>query len=149
MDIKFNVKYKFKVNGKEYSSLDEMPADIHDAYDKTIKTRGMEGTNISPGKIVFNGQEYESMDSMPADIRQMYEPIMKTVKSGGVANVEEPGFKLGVSSNRMKDMGMLSSAGVPKPITPKWFLSPAILLIIAIMFALLVVVYLWGGMDNW
>ena len=83
MDVKFNVKYKFKVNGKEYSSLEEMPPDIRDVYEKAVNKDGGIGhgniSSISPGKIVFNGQEYESVDSMPADIRQMYETIMKTV----------------------------------------------------------------------
>jgi hypothetical protein len=38
MDMKFNVKYKFKVNGKEYSSLNEMPASIREAYEKQSPT---------------------------------------------------------------------------------------------------------------
>ena len=146
MDVKFNVKYKFKVNGKEYGSLEEMPAPIREAYEKTVaNSKGMERANISSGKIVFNGQEYESVDSMPADIRQMYETIMKTVKCGGIATVENSGFKMDVSKNSFKDQGMINSAYMPKQIAPKSFLSPAILLIIGIILALLAGFYLFGG----
>lgn len=149
MDVKFNVKYKFKVNGKEYGSLDEMPAPIREAYEKTVaNSKGMERANISPGKIVFNGQEYESVNSMPADIRQMYETVMKTVKSGGVATVEKPGFKMDVSTNISLDKGMINSANMPKPIAPKSFLSPVILLIIGIILALLAGFYLLGGIGS-
>jgi len=146
MDVKFNVKYKFKVNGKEYGSLEEMPAPIREAYEKTVaNSKGMERVNISSGKIVFNGQEYESVDSMPADIRQMYETIMTTVKSGGITTLENSGFKMDVSKNSFKDQGMINSADMPKPIAPKSFLSPAILLIIGIILALLAGLYLFGG----
>ena len=146
MDVKFNVKYKFKINGKEYGSLEEMPAPIREAYEKTVaNSKGMERVNISSGKIVFNGQEYESVDSMPADIRQMYETIMTTVKSGGITTLENSGFKMDVSKNSFKDQGMINSADMPKPIAPKSFLSPAILLIIGIILALLAGFYLFGG----
>jgi predicted methyltransferase len=151
MDVKFNVKYKFKVNGKEYGSLEEMPAPIRETYEKAVaNSKGKEHANIpsvTAGKINYNGQEYESMDVMPADIRQMYETVMKTVKSGGVATLEKSGFKIGVSKDGIKDMGMINSAAVPKPITPQWFLSPTILLIIGIILALLAGYYLLGGIG--
>ena len=146
MDVKFNVKYKFKVNGKEYGSLEEMPAPIRETYEKSVaNSKGMKRANISPGKIVFNGQEYENVDSMPADIRQMYETIMKTVKSGGITTSENSGFKIGVSTNSLKDQDMINSADMKKPIAPKSFLSPAVLLIIGMILALLAGLYLLGG----
>ena len=149
MDVKFNVKYKFKVNGKEYGSLEEMPAPIREAYEKTVaNSKGMERANISSGKIVFNGQEYESVDSMPADIRQMYETIMTTVESRGITTMENSGLKIGVSTNSLKDQGIINSADMPKPIAPKSFLSPAILLIIGIILALLAGLYLLGGIGS-
>jgi hypothetical protein len=84
MDIKFNVKRKYVVNGKEYGSPEEMPAAIREAYEKAVgKAQGMPHGNISSissGNIVFNGQEYESVGSMPPDVRQMYETIMNAVK---------------------------------------------------------------------
>ena len=49
------------VNGKEYGSIEEMPAAIREAYEKAVgKAKGIEHGNISSissGKIVFNGQE--------------------------------------------------------------------------------------------
>lgn len=68
MEVKFNVKRKYIVNGKEYASIEETPADIRQAYERAVS--GKDGftheniSSLSAGKIVFNGQEYESIDSM-------------------------------------------------------------------------------------
>ena len=143
MDVKFNVKFKFKVNGKEYGSIDEMPAPVREAYEKTVaNSKGMERANISAGKIVFNGQEYEGVDSMPADIRQMYETIMKTVKSGDVATVEKSGFNIGFNTTGSQDKGVLTSANITKPIAPKSFFSPLALLILGAIIVLLAGLYI-------
>jgi hypothetical protein len=152
MDVKFNVKYKFKVNGKEYSSLEEMPPDIRDVYEKAVNKDGGIGhgniSSISPGKIVFNGQEYESVDSMPADIRQMYETIMKTVKSGDVATVEKSGFKIGVDTKGFKDERIMNSSDISKPIAPKSFFSPLMLLIAGALLVLFAVLYFMLGVGS-
>ncbi len=140
MSVKFDVKYKFKVNGKEYNSLDEMPAPIREAYEKAVADKeGIEQGNIASvtaGKIVFNGQEYASVDSMPSDVRQMYETIMKTVKSGEISAAAKANLKIGGTAADLKDKGVFISASSSKPVTPKSFLSPAILVLLGIMLAL-------------
>ncbi len=69
INVNFNVKRKYIVNGKEYGSVEEMPANIRQAYDKALESR--------KGKIVFNGQKYENVEAMPPDVRQAYEEMMR------------------------------------------------------------------------
>lgn len=141
MDVKFNVKYKFKVNGKEYGSLEEMPAPIREAYEKAVKAKGIEHENISSGKVVFNGQEYESVDSMPPDIRQMYETIMKTVKEEKLSVTGNVDFKIGGKAADFRKEGDLDSYSISKPIAPKSFFSPRVFIIVVAVIALLVGIY--------
>ena len=152
MEVKFNVKRKYIVNGNEYSSLDEMPAAIREAYEKAVgQAKGIEHGNISSissGKIMFNGQEYESLNSMPPDIRQMYETVMKTVSEGKLSVTGDVDFKV---DKKIPDLGKeaaLHSYSTSKPIAPKSFLSPAVLLLIGIVLALFVGLYLLGGMGS-
>ena len=82
LNVKFNLKRKYIVNGKEYGSVEEMPANIRQIYEKaasrgTNLLAGLENTNK---KIVFNGQEYENVESMPSDVRQMYDETIKMLE---------------------------------------------------------------------
>jgi hypothetical protein len=145
MEIKFNVKRKFIVNGKEYGSLEEMPAAIREAYEKAVsKSKGIEHgniTSVSSEKIVFNGQEYENVNSMPADIRQMYETVMKTVSEGKLSVTGNIDFKFGKKAADLKNEGVHDSYSMSKPIAPKSFFSPRVLIIVAAILALLVGIY--------
>lgn len=149
MKVNFNVKYKFKINGREYGSLEEMPVEIREAYEKAVGNKaGQEVGNvqsISHKKIIFNGQEYESEDSMPSEIRHMYETIMESVKNreisqdGNSAKIEETpvGFK---------NEGATHIPNAPRPISPESFISARILIIAAAVIALLAGIYiLFGG----
>ena len=143
MDVKFNVKYKFKVNGKEYGSLEEMPAPIREAYEKAVaNSKGIEHGNISQGKVIFNGQEYENVDAMPADIRQMYDTIMKTVKEDKLSVTGNVDFKIGGKAADFRKEGDLDSYSMSKPISPKSFFSPRILIVAVAALALLVGIYI-------
>jgi len=150
MKVNFNVKYKFKVNGKEYNSLEEMPAAILEAYKKAVgKRAGLEQGNlqsISSGKIVFNGQEYESADSMPADIRRTYETIMETVKNGQTSPGGNTPDKFGSADAGLKNDGITVFSDASKPVSPESFFSPRLLIIAAAIIALLGAFYfLFGG----
>jgi hypothetical protein len=39
MNVNVNVKRKFKVNGKEYNSIEEMPQDIRNAFEKAMASK--------------------------------------------------------------------------------------------------------------
>ncbi len=143
MEIKFNVKRKFKVNDKEYNSLEEMPAAIREVYEKAVsKTGGINLEKKSFTKIVFNGQEYESLDSMPADARRMYETIMKEIKSGDAATMEKSGIRIGVDAHGLKDQGISMPVDpASRPIEPKSFFSSRSLLVAAAILALCAILY--------
>ncbi len=86
MGIKLDVKWKIKVNGKEYGSVDEMPAPVRELYEKTRKEPSDSRDGVVPRatttRIVFNGREYESVDAMPLEARAMYRGIMQAVERG-------------------------------------------------------------------
>jgi hypothetical protein len=79
MTIKVAVKWKFKVNQKEYGSREEMPENIRHLYDKAVANSSSGdciGSAAPATKIVFDGQEYASVDRMPADVRQVFETVL-------------------------------------------------------------------------
>jgi ribosomal protein L7/L12 len=74
--MNFNIKTKIKINGKEYASVDELPADIRQMYEKA-----MQGNTQRTTKIKFNGQEFASVENMPPEVRKMYEAVMGAVEA--------------------------------------------------------------------
>ena len=62
MAIKFTFKTKTNIrfNGQDYSSVDQMPPDVRQAYEKVMA--GLKDAPLkirtSSAKIVFNGKEY-------------------------------------------------------------------------------------------
>ena len=145
MEIKFNVKKKFVVNGKEYDSVEEMPADIRKIYEKAISGKaGIHHENVSSmssGKIVFNGQEYENVESMPLDIRQMYEMIMKSVGQGNIDVTGRAGINMDGMSISFKKEGVLDPYSMSKPITPQSFFSPRLIILGAAIIIVLIALY--------
>jgi len=75
-----NVRTKIRVNSKEYSSPDEMPPEIRQAYERAMAqaAAGQDAMSVRSTalKVVFNGQEYHSVDEMPAVVRRVYESAM-------------------------------------------------------------------------
>lgn len=144
MDVKVNIKRKFKVNGKEYDSIEDMPAAIREAYEKAfVGAEGPEHGKItaSPGRIVFNGQQFESVDAMPDDIRKMYETIVKSLPEG---NFSVPG-KISAGGDTtpttFQKEEFLNSCTMPKPIGPKSSLTFRSFMVGAAVFLLLMAIY--------
>jgi hypothetical protein len=81
MPIKVNVKTKIIINGKEYASPEEMPADIWAKYEQALAKRSAtpNSSGTMTSKITLNGQSYDSVDQMPEDVRQLYKSVMATV----------------------------------------------------------------------
>jgi hypothetical protein len=147
MDIKFDVKRKYVVNGKEYGSLEEMPAAMREVYEKAVgKAHGAEHGNISSissDKIVFNGQEYDSVNAIPPDVRQMYETIMNAVKGEKGVPMEKSGFQIGFNVPGIKDKGILATRGInSKPIEPKSGFSPRVLIIAGAIIMFIIGLYI-------
>ena len=89
MSININFKREFTVNAKKYNSIEEMPDDVREIFNKTISAQaGSVNRVIKQTKITFNGTEYKSVDDMPQDVRQFYDKLMTTAGTGSaVPNV--------------------------------------------------------------
>jgi hypothetical protein len=82
-----NLKRRIIVNGREYSSVEEMPEDLRRAYEQAMANVNSAGNVINPAapqpKITFNGQEYGNVDEMPEDIQRLYNAALMTVDAHG------------------------------------------------------------------
>ena len=130
--MKINVKRKFKINGKEYNSIGEMPPDIRNAFEKAMASQAGSGQQANPAttqtKIIFNGTEYQSIDAMPQDVRQLYEKVLKAAETGNAStNIitagDISGMQAGPKNYGITGMGNMEN---PAKIEPTAF-SPRIL----------------------
>jgi len=86
-------------NGKQYNSLDEMPADQRAAYEQVMAFMKDENNNGIPDlfegdviqkmmgmastRVIINGQEMQSFESLPPEARAKFEkPCRNLVRSG-------------------------------------------------------------------
>ena len=142
MKVNFKVKRKFVVNGKEYASVEEMPPELREAYEKAVRARA--GVRIEKPqvrietKIVFNGKEYDSLEAMPAGVRRVYQSVMKSVERGA-ASPEVLSAALGDESTLPhRGATIHTSIDLAKPIeptssTPRWLIGGLVLLGIVFM----------------
>jgi hypothetical protein len=88
MSISLKVNRKYKIKGKEYNSIEEMPPDIRNAFEKAMASREGSDHQGSPAlvrtKIIFNGTEYDGLEAMPQDVRQLYEKMLRAAETGDV-----------------------------------------------------------------
>ncbi len=86
MKININIKRKFKIGGKEYNSLEEMPDDIRATFKKAkvlpSASEHQTSADALGTKIIFNDKEYENIDAMPQNIRKLYITVLKTAETG-------------------------------------------------------------------
>ena len=145
MKINVNVKRTFKVNGKEYNSIEEMPQDIREAFEKAIGSQAGTGNLTHPAsmqtKIVFNGTEYQSIDAMPQDVRQLYERVLKSAETG----VAPPDIDIpGVSSGRLNETETSKTThkgDILRPTKTDPSFSPRALILSAMVAALVLLLY--------
>jgi hypothetical protein len=107
MSTNITVKTKIRVNGQDYGSVNDMPPEVRQAYERALAMmRGAKpggfldklGSGaranvqvVSNAKVVFNGQEYASVEQMPAKVRQLYQVVMAAVETGGTPVAPEIG----------------------------------------------------------
>jgi hypothetical protein len=148
MNVNIKVKRKFKINGKEYSSIEEMPDDIRETVKKAMASRADSGHRIDPAamrtKIIFNGTEYESIDAMPQDVRQLYERVLKAAETGTAS----PDIDVAEISSGMRTeprtLGTAHPGDIPQPTNFEPSFSPRTLILSVILGALLLLLYyLW------
>jgi hypothetical protein len=99
MTVRVTVKGRFVYNGKTYGSLEELPENVRQAYEKAMAATGAGhsgGAAEARVKITFNGTEYESLDAMPPDERRVYESVVGAVEAGHV-QPGRPGDRAGLA----------------------------------------------------
>jgi hypothetical protein len=147
MNVNVNIKRKYKIKGKEYNSLEEMPPDIRNAFEKAMASQKASGQPVSPSpmknKIIFNGTEYQSIDAMPQDIRQLYEKVLKAAETGTApANIitagDISGMQAGPKTLGTTNMGKM---GKPTKIEPTTMSARTLIIGIALI-ALVILLYL-------
>ena len=146
MNININVTHTFKINGKEYHSVEEMPDEIRQVFEKAKALQAGSGKRIlaagTRSKIFLNGREQEITDTMPADVRELCEKVAKAAES----SVASPGVDIPrVSGGNLRK---LDTAGTPSPgeirerTKVEFSFSPRILLMTAGLVALIFLLYL-------
>ena len=147
MNVNVNVKRKFKINGKEYNSIEEMNPDIRNAFEKAMASQAGSDHQVNPAtvqtKIIFNGTEYKSIDAMPQDVRQLYEKVLKSVEAGTAPANIIPASDLSDMLTGHKTYGNTNMGNMGKP--PKiesTAFSPQMLIIGAMLIALIFILYL-------
>ncbi len=140
MGIKFDVKWKVTVNKKKYGSVEEMPSDVREAYEKA---KGASRTTAA--RIVFNGQEYQGVEAMPPDIRLAFEKVMKGAATGEIQSEVSSGFEIGGVEPSQGVKGITRYTDRPKPIEPESLLprsSQLLLIGLAFLIILMGLYYL-------
>jgi hypothetical protein len=136
--MKVDVKWNIKVDKKKYSSVEEMPPDVREAYEKAKGTGGKTVT-----RIVFNGREYPSVEAMPPDLRQVFEKVMKGAETGEIPSEVLSGAEPGGAAPGEGGKSVVRSFGTPRPIEPEslFSLSPRMLIVGLVVLTLLMGLY--------
>jgi hypothetical protein len=145
LDIKINVKRKFRINGKEYNSIEEMPGDIREIFEKARSSQAGSGHQINPAPmrthIIFNGTVYGSIDEMPQDVRQLYEKVLKAAETGAA----QPDIDITRISRGMPRGPKTPGTATPGDIRPTGKIqpsfSPRTLILSAMLVALILLLY--------
>jgi len=69
------------VNGKQYSSLDDLPPEIRQAYEQAMASGSKQ---VTINRITINGQQYEGMDFVPPEYRGLLEDAVKVPRSSSI-----------------------------------------------------------------
>lgn len=140
VDIKFNVNKKYKFQGKEYDSIDDMPPEAQDAFRKAQAESGIK-VNVDPPKITYNGKQY-SLDELPPQVREMYDKLMK-MKANDKSGPIEPSL-----TSEIRDISGPSEEINPgdltnEPMAPKafsasfWFRVVLVLIAIGMVYEII------------
>jgi hypothetical protein len=111
MPVNINIKTKIIINGKEYSSPDELPPELRKADDQALANRENSPQIQITGssKATFNGQTYTNRDTMPDEARRIYDSAMEVIDKNhsGIPDSLQTGGN-----------AVLPSAGKSTPMSP-------------------------------
>jgi len=145
MNVNVNVKRKYKINGKEYNSIEEMPSDIRKAFEKAMASQAGSDHQINQAtiqtKIIFNGTEYQNIDAMPQDVRQLYEKVLRAAETGTApANIITADDMSGMPTES-KTYGTTSMGNMETPTKTEPAISARTLIIGVMAIALIILLY--------
>jgi len=115
MNVKFNVKRKYKFQGKEYDSKEAMSEAAKEAFQKA--TAGSdEEAGPKTTKIIYQGKEYD-LNELPPIVRKIYEKLIPNIQ-------REPGAIEPSSASETSDVSGSAEdihySDIPaEPIAPK------------------------------
>jgi hypothetical protein len=145
MNININVKRKFKINGKEYNSIEEMPDDKRETFRKAMDSQRGSGHEINRAavraKIIFNGTEYDSIEAMPQDVRELYEKVLKAAETGTASAQIDIAGAISGTLIKHQPPGTVRSGDNLKPIKAEPSFSPRALIVSIILIALILLFY--------
>lgn len=145
MNININVKRKFKIKGKEYNSIEEMPNDVRETFEKAMASQADSSHQVDPAmmqtKIIFNGKEYKNIDAMPQDVRQLYEKVLKAVETGAVSPDIVTGGDINSTLSGHKNYGTTSIGDIGTPIKTEPTFSKRTLIISIMLIGLIILLY--------
>ncbi|MCX5859853.1 MAG: hypothetical protein NT056_08170 [Proteobacteria bacterium] len=147
MDVKVDVKRKYKFQGKEYDSIEDMPAEGQAAFKKAMPSESdlalQMDLKTGPTKISYQGKEYD-LDELPPIVRKVYEKLMEKTQKGPRAIEPSSASEI---ENIPEPTPKVYSGEIPaEPIAPK-ATSPAarvILTLVALGAIIFLIYYLRG-----
>jgi hypothetical protein len=135
-------------NGQVYDSLDDMPAEARQAYERAMSILADRNQNgvpdvlegvmplgsgqvqiVSANKIIVNGKTYSSPDEMPPDARQAYETFADAFDKNrnGILDIFEDALPPDMVPQDQPGLASLEPAPIPaaaRPSTPNLATGP-------------------------
>ena len=100
MNVKFNVKRKCKFEGKEYDSIEDMPAEGQAAFKKAVPSESEPAQKLDSKAgqtiIMYDGKEY-NLDDLPPIVRKVYKKVMENAGN-------KPGYHETTSASEIGDL---------------------------------------------
>jgi hypothetical protein len=88
INFKTNVRTVIRYNGQEYSSLDQLPAEVRTAYESAMAHGTAPKATDRKEQIVVNGQHFASANELPAAERKLYDDAVSLVRNS--ATISKP-----------------------------------------------------------
>jgi hypothetical protein len=145
MKININVTHNFTINGKQYHSVEEMPDEVRQVFEKAKALQAGSGKRIlaagTRSKIIFNGREHEIFDTMPEDVRQLCEKALKAAESPVASSGVDIPRVSGGNRRKPDTAGTPGPGEISKPTKVESSFSPRMLLMTAGLLALIFLLY--------
>ena len=111
MNISFKTKIRY--NGKDFSSVDELPPEIRAIYERALANRSNKlmstGSKVVT-QLVVNGHEVGSTKELSEDEQKVYADMMQLLKDSGTGD-----FGVTAAQSATKPLPVASIASVTTP----------------------------------